>query len=217
MKLFIAGTDTEVGKTYVSTALLRWFRQQQYSSIALKPIASGCEWVNGKLRNSDALILQQQASITIDYNQINPFAYAPAIAPHIAAEQVGEQLTVNKIQIQLQPSLQQASDITLVEGVGGWHVPLNQQENMADLVKRLELSVILVVGMRLGCLNHAILTAQAIAQSGLPFLGWIANCIEPDMPVLQENIATLKNWIKAPCLDVIAFQQAVFNGVLENK
>jgi len=203
MRFFVTGTDTGVGKTYVSCLLLEAFKQQGLKTIALKPIAAGCETVDGQLRNDDALQLQQHMTETLTYEQINPFALEAAIAPHIAAANEGRRLLVSRIAGMVRGAAMQPADITLVEGAGGWYVPVNDKETLADLVRELQLPVILVVGMRLGCLNHAILTARAIYRDGLRVAGWVANCIEPDMPELEANIQTLKTLLSAPCLGVV--------------
>lgn len=203
MRFFVTGTDTGVGKTYVSCLLLEAFKQQGLKTIALKPIAAGCETVDGQLRNDDALQLQQHMTETLAYEEINPFALEAAIAPHIAAANEGRRLLVSRIAGMVRGAAMQPADVTLVEGAGGWYVPLNDKETLADLVRELHLPVILVVGMRLGCLNHAILTARAIYRDGLRVAGWVANCIEPDMPELEANIQTLKALLSAPCLGVI--------------
>lgn len=203
MRFFVTGTDTGVGKTYVSCLLLEAFKQQGLKTIALKPIAAGCETVDGQRRNDDALQLQQHMTETLSYEEINPFALEAAIAPHIAAANEGRRLLVSRIAGMVRGASMQPADVTLVEGAGGWYVPLNDKETLADLVRELQLPVILVVGMRLGCLNHAILTARAIYRDGLRVAGWVANCIEPDMPELDANIQTLKTLLSAPCLGVI--------------
>lgn len=205
MRFFVTGTDTGVGKTYVSCLLLEAFKQQGLKTIALKPIAAGCETVDGQLRNDDALQLQQHMTETLAYEEINPFALEAAIAPHIAAANEGRRLLVSRIAGMVRGAAMQPADVTLVEGAGGWYVPLNDKETLADLVRELQLPVILVVGMRLGCLNHAILTARAIYRDGLRVAGWVANCIEPDMPELDANIQTLKTLLSAPCLGVVSY------------
>ncbi|MDF1655512.1 MAG: dethiobiotin synthase, partial [Coxiellaceae bacterium] len=189
---FIAGTDTEVGKTYCCCALLRQMNEHGKSTIGLKPVASGCELIDNQLVNDDALQLQRAASITLDIKTINPFSFAAPISPHLAAAEDGVTLTAQDVKQALQPGLQAGADITLVEGTGGWYAPINKHETMADIAIALGYPVILVVGMKLGCLNHALLTAQAIQRSGLPLCGWIANDIDPDMLQLQANIDTLQ-------------------------
>lgn len=201
-KFFIAGTDTDVGKTLVACALLEKARQQGLITAAIKPIAAGCEQTPEGLRNDDALQLQQAMTADLPYAQVNPVALAPAIAPHIAAEQVQKRLRVAQLSGFCRGVMMQRSDLLLVEGAGGWRVPLNNVETLADLAKALHLPVILVVGMKLGCINHALLTAEAIARDGLPLAGWVANSVG-DMSAYQENLNTLKHLLRAPCLGVI--------------
>ena len=205
LKLFITGTDTHIGKTYFSVELLKVFNRLSYSTLGLKPIASGCYKKNGLLVNPDALALSQAASVKMPYQHLNPFSFEPAIAPHIAAKKVGMRLTIDEICKKLQVAFHTPADIYVIEGVGGWQVPLNEKESMPDLVKHLNCQVVLVVGIKLGCLNHAILTAEAIKQSQSPFLGWVANCIDPTMDEIHENIDTLKNAIDAPYLGCVPF------------
>lgn len=149
------------------------------------------------------MALQQASSVRLPLDQINPFAFAPPIAPHLAAAQCNRTLSVAELNHQLQPALQTPADVCIIEGAGGWHVPLNQSETMADFVTANSFEVILVVGMTLGCLNHAILTAKAIQQSGANLIGWIANRVDPHMLHHDENVATLKHWLDVPCLEVV--------------
>ncbi len=197
---FITATDTDAGKTFVTEGLLRAFTRASYRSLGFKPVASGCELTEQGLRNEDTLRLMAASSVKIAYEQVNPFAFEPAIAPHIAAEKFGKSINLNQIVSNIQENSIK-SDIVLVEGVGGWQVPLNADQTIADLAQQLAYPVILVVNMRLGCINHALLTVQSIAQSELELAGWVANtgAAQP-MTRLQENIATLKQWIKAPLL-----------------
>ena len=198
-KIFITGTDTNIGKTYVSVKLLQEFNQLGLKTIGIKPVATGC--INGY--NEDALLLQQHSSIKLDYRLINPFAFEPPISPNIACTD----LTVDKILHSLQEALNTKADIYIIEGVGGWFAPLNIKETMADLVKKIEdIEIILVVGIRLGCLNHALLTYQAIKNANLNIAGWIANIIDPSAQVIDENIDTLKAYITEPCLKVINYE-----------
>lgn len=196
---FITGTDTGVGKTRISTALLSAFNTRGCSTAAMKPVATGCANTAQGLRNDDALALQQHASLQLSYEHVNPYAFAPAIAPHLAAEQAGQIIDLARIKHGLDILSAQA-DVVIVEGVGGWSVPLNADASVADLASELGLPVILVVGLRLGCLNHALLTAQSIEQSDLPFAGWIANVIDPAMHCIEENIEALRERIGAPWL-----------------
>jgi len=197
---FITGTDTDAGKTTVAAGLLCAARLQGFSTLAIKPVASGCEMSKLGLRNSDALALAKQSSIKLPYAHINPFAFAPAIAPHLAAQLAGVKLDVATLQNACAQVLSQQADLTLIEGAGGWRVPISASQTLADMAKALQLPVILVVGVRLGCINHALLTAEAITQDGLELTGWIANCIEPDMPALADNLISLEQHLKAPCL-----------------
>jgi dethiobiotin synthetase len=188
---FITGTDTGVGKTFVSLQLLHYFKKQGVSTLALKPIASGCEQTPQGLVNEDALALQAAASIKLPYHHVNPFAFLPPIAPHIAANQVGVTLSVAALTQTLTPILQTQADIKLIEGAGGWLLPLNKMETLADYIETLNVKIILVVKMQLGCLNHALLTAKEIKNRGLTLAGWVANTINEPMPYLNENIETL--------------------------
>lgn len=199
---FIAGTDTDVGKTLVASGILVAANNLGLSTAALKPVAAGCEKTDAGLRNADALLLQSVMSVPFVYEQINPIALSAAIAPHIAAQQEKRVLSADRLAGFCRGSLNQA-DLTLIEGAGGWRVPLNPSETMADLVRILRLPVILVVGVRLGCINHALLTVEAIRNDGLQLAGWVANCIDADMQVLDENLHSLAVRIPAPCLGVV--------------
>ena len=190
-RFFVTGTDTDAGKTFVTVLMLEALKQRGLSTLALKPLAAGCEQVDGELRNDDALKLQAAMTVALPYQQINPIALKSAIAPHLAAEEEGRTLSVDRLAGLIRGALMTPADVTLVEGAGGWLVPLNHRETLGNLVKELELPVILVVGVRLGCLNHALLTAQAVAAAGLPLAGWVANGIDPEAAKVQENINTL--------------------------
>lgn len=196
--VFVTGTDTEVGKTRISTALIDKLQQQGRRVAGMKPIASGCEMTAAGLRNDDALALMQVANVSFTYEQVNPFAFAPAIAPHIAAQQIGKEINITQIQQQFE-QIQQQVDCVVVEGAGGWYVPLNEDLTMADLAQRLGLPVVVVVAIRLGCINHALLTVRAIEQSGVCVQGWVANIME-STPQQEQIIDTLKHAIAAPCL-----------------
>ena len=197
---FIAGTDTDAGKTTVACGLLHAARRAGLSTAAAKPVASGCAVTPAGLRNGDALALLGECSLALDYAEVNPFAFAPAIAPHLAAREVGVELTVAALLPAVRRVLARGADFTLVEGAGGWRVPLAGRENLSDLAVALGLPVILVVGVRLGCINHAVLTAEAIARDGLELAGWVANVIVPHTSRLDENLATLAERLPAPCL-----------------
>jgi dethiobiotin synthetase len=204
---FITGTDTDVGKTAVAAGLLTLLNRHGLTTLALKPVAAGCEQSDDGLRNSDALALQAAASIELDYAQINPVALEPAIAPHIAAAEAGLNLTVEKLAGYCRGALLTPADVALVEGAGGWRVPLNARESLAALPAALDCKVVLVVGVRLGCISHALLTAEAIARDGLQIVGWVANIIEPKTARLEENIATLRALLPSPCWGVVPHLQ----------
>jgi len=201
---FVTGTDTEIGKTWCSLGLIAGLQRNGYNVSAMKPIASGCELTPEGLRNEDALQLQAQASIAQPYECVNPFAFKPAIAPHIAAAQAQTAIDLTTIKTRLR-ELASGSDYTIVEGVGGWQVPLNERENVSDLALALGLPVILVVGLRLGCINHALLTAEAIRAKGCRLAGWIANSIDADMPEQQDNIDSIKARIDTPLIGVVPY------------
>jgi len=202
---FITGTDTEIGKTYVACALVRQLAQEGYRVAALKPLASGCEGMPGGLRNSDALALMRAANVELPYDQVNPVALEPAIAPHIAARQAGVRIDPDAIAA---ATRQIDADCLVVEGVGGWCVPLGQGWMLADLAARMADAVILVVGLRLGCLNHALLSAHQIQGDGMPLAGWIANILDPDMTALRDNLETLDESLPAPRLGTMGFGAA---------
>ncbi len=197
---FITGTDTDAGKTSVAAGLLCAAKQQGCSTLAMKPVASGCDMSAEGLRNSDALALIAQSTVPLPYTQINPYAFAPAIAPHIAAQEAGVELSVADLYRTAQVILQQQADFTLIEGAGGWRVPISATEFLSDFAIALQLPVILVVGVKLGCINHALLTAQAIINDGLELAGWVANVVDPSCARLAENLATLQQLMPAPCL-----------------
>ncbi len=197
---FITGTDTDAGKTSVAAGLLCAAKQQGRSTLAMKPVASGCELTEQGLRNSDALALIAQSTVPLPYAQINPYAFAPAIAPHIAAQEAGVELSVAGLYRAAQVILQEQADFILIEGAGGWRVPISATEFLSDFAIALQLPVILVVGVKLGCINHALLTAQAIINDGLELAGWVANVVDPSCARLAENLATLQQLMPAPCL-----------------
>ncbi|WP_434457750.1 dethiobiotin synthase [Stutzerimonas urumqiensis] len=197
---FVTGTDTEIGKTTIAAGLLRAARLRGLSTAAAKPVASGCVRTPDGLRNEDALALLGECSLPLSYEQVNPLAFEPAIAPHLAAREAGVSLTADALLGPVRAVLALDADITLVEGAGGWRVPLHEGGNLSDLPVALKLPVILVVGVRLGCINHAVLTAEAVARDGLALAGWVANIVEPQTSRLDENLATLAERLPAPCL-----------------
>lgn len=204
---FVTGTDTGVGKTLISATILHAANEIGLRTLAMKPIASGCEQTPDGLRNEDALMLQQAMSESLGYDQVNPVAMAPAIAPHVAAAQANRQLSAQRLVgfcrgLQLQPA-----DLLIIEGAGGWRVPLNDRETYAAVPRALEVPVILVVALRLGCINHALLTAEAIRADGLRLAGWVAN--RPESEAMASEAETLDYLIQhmgAPCLGVVPWQ-----------
>lgn len=200
---FVTGTDTGVGKTTVTCALLAAAKARGLTTLALKPIAAGCELTADGLRNSDALALQAEMTVSLSYQEINPVALSEPLAPHLAAAAAGRRLTLVQIAGYCRGALMHKADLRLVEGAGGWRVPISDRELLSGLPKQLGLPVILVVGMRLGCINHAILTAEAILKDGVRLAGWVANVIDPDMAALEDNLQTLTQMLPAPCLGVL--------------
>lgn len=197
---FVTGTDTEIGKTTIAAGLLHAARLRGLSTAAAKPVASGCVMTEQGLRNDDALALLGECSLPLRYEEVNPLAFAPAIAPHLAAREAGVPLDVATLQAAVAAVLERGADFTLVEGAGGWRVPLAGQQRLSDLPLALEMPVILVVGVRLGCINHAVLSAEAIARDGLHLAGWVANIVDAGTSRLADNLATLGERLSAPCL-----------------
>ncbi len=206
-RFFITGTDTEIGKTHVTCKLARQYQSEGKSVACFKPLASGAEQRDNNLINEDAEKLQQAASIDLPLNKMNPYCFAPPIAPHIAAQQTGTNIDLDVIVNNIQAV---DSDIALIEGFGGWLAPVSLVKGnilwQSDIAKAIDAKVILVVGMRLGCLNHTLLSVNQIQQDGLALAGWVANCIDPEMAHLEENIESLKQQIPQPLLDTIAWE-----------
>jgi dethiobiotin synthetase len=205
---FVTGTDTEVGKTRVAASLLAAAKQVGLSTAALKPVASGCVEHDGVLRNEDALLLAKYCSLPLSYEQINPVALRLAIAPHLAAASEGRRLQLDRLLGFSRGVLMQRADVTIMEGAGGWRVPLNSREFLSGLPAALNMPVILVVGLKLGCINHALLTAEAIHRDGLQLAGWVANHLSADMPAAADNLATLLAALPAPCLGELPWAPA---------
>lgn len=197
---FIAGTDTGVGKSLVAAALLKAAASRGLSTVGVKPVAAGCEETPDGLRSDDALLLRQYSSIAMPYEMSNPVSLRLPVAPHLAAAQEGRKLDAGRLEGFCRAVLMKRAGLTLIEGAGGWQVPLNGRQTLADLAKLLGVPVILVVGMRLGCINHALLTARAIHADGLEIAGWIANRLDPDMVLPDENIDAIAERMSAPCL-----------------
>ncbi len=205
---FITGTDTEVGKSWCTAGVMTKLHQQGLSVVGMKPVASGCEQTADGLRNEDALLIQRHSSVDVDYEQINPYPFLPAIAPHLAAEQSAQRIKLGKI-VERFIKLKAQADTIVVEGVGGWLVPLNEEETVADLAVALKLPVLLVVGMRLGCINHALLSADAIRASGCQLAGWIANGVSEQMAQQQATIDAIAQRIDTPLLGVVPHLNAL--------
>jgi dethiobiotin synthetase len=197
--VFITGTDTGVGKTLFAAALLLTLGAAGVAAAACKPVAAGCRREAGRLLNDDAELLAAVAPVRTTLETVNPFALEPFIAPHIAAAEAGVQLYADRLVAACRKAARGA-DYLVVEGAGGWRVPLGQGDTMANVAAGLGLPVVLVVGLRLGCLNHALLTAEAIRNDGLSLAGWIANPLQPGMPRMKGNIATLAARLEAPLL-----------------
>lgn len=204
-KFFVAGTDTDAGKTFVSQALLIAANNAGMSCYGLKPVAAGCVDTGEGLQNDDALRLMQSSNVKLSYQQVNPIALEPAIAPHVAAKQQNVTLNAQKVVGFCRGALMNRADFIIVEGAGGWRVPLNNRETMAQIPKELSLPVILVVGVKLGCINHALLTVEAIIRDGLQIAGWVANHIDNQMESSAESVATLKAAISAPFIGEVPF------------
>ena len=205
---FIAGTDTDVGKTLVSCALLLRASQAGIANVGLKPVAAGCEQTADGLRNEDALAMMASMSEPLSYEQVNPVALALPVAPHIAAQQANAILDLDSLVTHCR-SYCEAFPFVIIEGAGGWRMPLNSPYFLSDLAVSLELPVILVVGLRLGCLNHAQLTLEAIHSDGLHLAGWVANQIQPDLLYPDANLATLTELMGVPPLSILPYQPQV--------
>ena len=203
--VFITGTDTDVGKTFVATALVRSLVATGSRVGVMKPVAAGADATPEGPRNADALGLMAAANVPAPYDQVNPYCLDLPASPHIAAAKAGIRIDIAHI-VRAFDRLAGGCDLVVAEGAGGWLVPLNDTETVADLAAALDLPVILVVGLRLGCLNHAQLTARAIEARGLRLAGWIGNYLSPRFEHADENIATLQARIAAPLLDIVAFQ-----------
>ncbi len=201
---FVAGTDTGVGKTYCCELLIGQLVAEAKNVAAFKPVASGATVLDGKVRNDDALRLMRAANSGLHYEDINPYCFADPISPHWAAAKAGMIIDIPRLAIHIHAKARGA-DFTIVEGVGGWYAPLTENETAADLAQALGLPVILVVGLRVGCLNHALLTADAIVSSGALLAGWIGNVIDPDYGNVAETEAYLTPRLGAPYLGIVPY------------
>jgi dethiobiotin synthetase len=202
MSYFVTGTDTGAGKTLVSCALLHGFAAQGKRVVGMKPVAAGCD---DDEQHEDVKQLRAASNVLASKGQINPYCFSSAVAPHLAAQFAGVSINLERIATSFSELARQA-DVVIVEGAGGFLVPLNARQDSADLVAKLELPIILVAGIRLGCLNHALLTAEAIAARGLTLAGWVANVVDGKMAMLDENIAALQQRITVPLLGIVPYQ-----------
>ena len=214
--LYVTGTDTGIGKTIASTALLHALRARGLRAVGMKPVASGCVDTGDGMRNEDALALLAASDPRPEYADLNPYALPQPLAPEIAAREAGIQVGMEKIIAAFQ-RLQASADAVVVEGVGGWAAPLATTLDQADLVRALRLPVVLVVGMRLGCLNHARLSARAITDDGCELVGWIANHVEADMQRQDENFELLTARMPAPCWGRIPYSPGSTAKALSNR
>jgi len=205
LKIFITATDTDAGKTYAAQALVHAFVSQNKKVAVYKPISAGCERIKNVLVNEDALLLLKQSNCQQTISQVNPIAFEPPIAPHIAAAQLQQVISLTDIQQGYEEIAALATDVLVCEGAGGWRLPLGQGQFLSEFVQASKQDVVLVVNMKLGCLNHAVLTYQSIIADGLNCLGWIANCPE-NMPYLAENINELTALLPIPKLAELPFE-----------
>jgi len=200
--VFVTGTDTDAGKTLVTLGLMHALQEKGLRVNGMKPVAAGVSIIEGEAVNDDAQLILQQSSRQLEYKLVNPYLFEPAIAPHIAAQQVDRVIELQLIQVALR-EIEKQSDLVVVEGAGGWLVPLNDQQDVADIAVNMNLPVILVVGLKLGCLNHARLSMQAIQSRGCRVIGWIGSQIAPEMMNVDENIETLKQYLPVQCLGIV--------------
>lgn len=200
--VFITGTDTDCGKTVVAVALIRALRKQGITAAGFKPVAAGARWHDGELRNDDSLALIDACGFDVPYEHVNPYCFEQPIAPHLAARETRKAIDIEVIRRAF-TAVNASADIVVVEGAGGWRVPLGSDWDMQSLAQSLGLPVVLVVGLRLGCLNHAQLSEQVILDSGVELLGWIGSQVDPAMERLNENLNSLESCLQTPCLGVL--------------
>lgn len=206
--LFVTGTDTGVGKTVIAAALLRGLRERGRRVAGMKPVASGCHETPAGIVSDDALALIAEASESAPYSIVNPYSFIPAIAPHVAAVEAGTRIDLRELE-RAYRILAGLADIVVIEGAGGWLTPLDAKHALADFARKVKADVILVVGLRLGCLNHALLSAQSIEHSGLRLAGWVANTIDPDFERASDNVRALQDRLKAPFFGQVPHQMTV--------
>jgi dethiobiotin synthetase len=204
LRLFVTGTDTGVGKTRIAAALCAAYAARDKRVAGMKPVASGCRQTPAGLRNEDAEALLTAMTVRAAYVDVNPYAFEPAIAPHIAAMEAGCSIDFDVLD-RCYERLCRNSDVIIVEGAGGWLAPLDATHTFADLAARWQLEVILVVGLRLGCLNHALLTAEAIERRGLKLVGWVGNSVDPEFERREANADALRSRLAADCLGIFPY------------
>lgn len=204
-RLFVTGTDTGIGKTRATLALMEACKARGMTAAGMKPVASGCEKMESVLTNRDALEIQACSTTRLSYNAVNPYAFAPPIAPHIAATRAGTRIDPAVIE-QAYATLAAQHDCVVVEGVGGWRVPLSADFSTVDLVRLLRLPVVLVVGLRLGCINHALLSHECMQNDGIQIAGWLANRLDPEYGEVEETLRLLEEKFPAPLLGVLPYQ-----------
>ncbi|MDH5219076.1 MAG: dethiobiotin synthase [Gammaproteobacteria bacterium] len=199
---FITGTDTHIGKSIVSASLLHGASQRNLKAAGMKPVATGCLESKDGLRNEDAEMMIQYSTVDLPYELVNPYAFEPPVSPHLAAKHLNEEIRLDKI-VESYQAIKEQADMVIVEGVGGWMVPINETELVEDIARAIGLPLLFVVGTRLGCINHALLTMERIKASGLPVAGWIANIMDRNIDFLPEVIDTLRLRIDAPLVGII--------------
>lgn len=202
---FVTGTDTGVGKTLIASGLLTLAAQKGLQAVGFKPVAAGAHYLDGRLVNDDALALSAASTLNLDYEIVNPVALEAPVAPHVAAQESGIELTIEGLARDFDRIRDLKPDVLIVEGAGGWLVPINASQTLADFCVVTRVPVILVVGLQLGCLNHALLTADAIARAGATLAGWVANRIDPEMAAYEENLRYLTDRLPADCLGVLPY------------
>ena len=200
--IFVTGTDTECGKTEVALALVRGLQERGIRTAGFKPVAAGANWCDGKLQNADALALKAAGAGEFPYSTINPYCFEPAVAPHLAAAEAGVTIDPETV-LSACKELASGCDFVVAEGAGGWRVPLAPRMDMQELALVLGFPVLLVVGLRLGCLNHALLSEQAVRASGAPLVGWIGSQVDPGMSRLNKNVESLIGQLRVPCLGIL--------------
>ena len=212
---FISGTDTNVGKTEITCALMRVISNQDKTVVGMKPISAGVEKIREGYLNKDVDKIMNEASFSYDISKVNSYSFDEPIAPHIAADKVNCSIDFNLIQNNLN-QIKEKADYVFIEGAGGHEVPLDKTRTMADLVTSLDIPIILVVGIRLGCINHSILTINSILNRKQKLFGWVANCIDKDMSEIDKNISYLKEKIPSPLIGIVPYQENIDTEIISS-